>query len=268
MPYPMFNYDGLHLVRKSAWKAPEISNMFCTLYERLIPLIDRSKHSFQAMEKTWVSLDSICLIIIGLTQVFDNKSHRPIQTKLTGAMNIGSGVQLLIIMILLAPVLPIACAVAAWNDLILSFEPLRHARNCCNDPAYWALDMELRINKAKTTDPDESTRLEDILSAYNITNMIPDDIQKELKKAYDVKALDTCIFAFSALGWSLLLVPVPGVQALAIVLLIVAAGMYMIKNADFLYKQMISICNMWSKHEEGDGVKNVEKEADSPQLDP
>ena len=176
--------DDYHRVMKfsgmAAWVAPEISFWTFASYEVMIPAILEecraiSIPQFKLLDCTWNGIDSIASCVIGLSQLADAQTHRQLATKISGVANLTSGIQLMVLTILLSPFLPIAFAAAAANDFVLSLDPLIYAIRRHWDFDFWLQDSFYQLNKLIQDEKALKEELSDfqqkIDNTENLTNV-------------------------------------------------------------------------------------------------
>ncbi|MDP3705273.1 MAG: hypothetical protein Q8R24_05130 [Legionellaceae bacterium] len=147
--------DGIKRVHKIAWTMPEVSFWIFSGYELIFPLIfewlkSLSIPQYIHIDNTWSIIDGISSLVIGATQLADQRTHRSLMTKIKGVINIGSGTQLLVFTILAAShAIPFAFAAAAAVDFILSLDPLLHSFRRLYSFSYWLDDSLAQLAKIK-----------------------------------------------------------------------------------------------------------------------
>lgn len=137
-------------VHEVVWRIPEINYGFA-LYEYVWPSFAKlcALHATpqpKIIDKIWSGTDGVASLIIGLTQLLDTKTHRQYATKTKGLLNIGSGVQVLVILAVLSPALPFACAAVTINDLMLSLDPLIYEYTRYTSFEFWLHDRIHHLN--------------------------------------------------------------------------------------------------------------------------
>lgn len=147
------NQDHIEKMGQIAGIVPEVSYSSFASYEVLIPtLLEQCRNvtfplHLKEVDLAWNGVDGIASCIIGISQLADARNHRAFNTKVTGAFNLMSGIQLLVLTALVSPALPYAFVATAVNDFVLSLDPLIHAARRTWDFEYWLNDSFAQLNK-------------------------------------------------------------------------------------------------------------------------
>src|SRR3990167_2088969 len=78
-------------VHLAAWTVPEVSFWTCTIPTAINSYRPNTAIEIAKVDASWAFIDGIAFIFIGLTQLLDQRTHRPWIMKTKGTLNLGSG---------------------------------------------------------------------------------------------------------------------------------------------------------------------------------
>lgn len=138
--------DWIESLHHLFWTIPEVNHWFFSFYEILLPALLAKTRSInipalKTVDYAWSTIDGLSSIVIGITQLLDTKTHRPIVMKTKGTINVSSGLQLFLLNLLLQSAVPLAFVIATSIDLTLSLETLLHAFRKRFFTEYWINDQ-------------------------------------------------------------------------------------------------------------------------------
>ncbi|MDR3478366.1 MAG: hypothetical protein P4M14_10080 [Gammaproteobacteria bacterium] len=101
-----------------------------------------------AIGSAWNYLDATCSLIVGVNQLTDETTHRPVATKIKGTVNISSAIQLSVLTSLSFGAFGgIGFAAAFGAGFLLSLDDLTRTTRCLLNRDYWLKDSLAQLEK-------------------------------------------------------------------------------------------------------------------------
>lgn len=171
---PEFNYFTFSLINiflKDLLQALSKLGILLSSFEKTLTLILKSP----LIPIVWNLLDAICSIYIGLHHLFDKITHRQAATQIKGALNIISGVQLIVLTLLNPTLLATpSFALAFFFSFIISLDDSIYTIRRVLSIKYWLNDSlaELEhLNKKLIPPLEEDKNKSHEVEMYEFGNM-------------------------------------------------------------------------------------------------
>lgn len=160
---------------KLAETIPENNYWAFSAYTLLIPEILSNLTTYalpqpESISSVWNQFDAVCQGFTGIQQLFDQKTHRPVMSKMKGVINIASSIQLATLTAIGATSLgPLAFAAGTGVSLLLSLdESFRQIRRLAS-PVYFVADSLAELNKLEDLIEQKQAALEKLQSLPDLT---------------------------------------------------------------------------------------------------
>jgi hypothetical protein len=139
--------------RELADRLPENNYYAFSLYTTILPVIlgeisNFVLPTFAAAGPTWNYLDGACSTISGVNQLLDDTTHRPVATKIKGAVNVGNGATVITLTALNFSLFGSPAFVAAFGTgFVLSLDETARAFARKYSFEYWMKDSLAQLEK-------------------------------------------------------------------------------------------------------------------------
>jgi hypothetical protein len=145
-----------HVVNKSGEWSPFFVSLNFMVFSTLKDVLHLDANVDMALGKSWNILNGVFTLLLGITQLSDEREHRRVTRKLKGLTNVASGTQLLTLTAMNFSMYGGPALAASFGISFLhSLEGLYHRVRLMNDKAYWLRDVQSQLEGIN----EEITRL-------------------------------------------------------------------------------------------------------------
>ncbi len=145
-----------HVVNKSGEWSPFFVSLNFMVFSTLKDVLHLDANVDMALGKGWNILSGVFTLLLGITQLSDEREHRRVTRKLKGLTNVASGTQLLTLTAMNFSMYGGPALAASFGISFLhSLEDLYHCVRLMNDKAYWLRDVRSQLEGIN----EEITRL-------------------------------------------------------------------------------------------------------------